>query len=84
MDAIRYRSGTSQGQDFDQCRKTQTSASSFIYSFEPTSHLLTQLCQKLLEVAGGVAYLHHQNVVHGNLSGVRRFYCYYLLSDDDF
>jgi len=47
-------------------------------------HLLTQSCQKLLEVAGGVAYLHHQNVVHGNLSGVRRFDCYYLFSDDDF
>jgi hypothetical protein len=26
---------------------------------------------KLLEVAEGVAYLHRQNVVHGNLSGVR-------------
>lgn len=32
---------------------------------------LTPACQKLLEVAEGVAYLHRQNVVHGNLSGVR-------------
>jgi hypothetical protein len=29
-------------------------------------------CDKLLGVAEGLAYLHRQNVVHGNLSGVRR------------